>query len=382
MLERRDTHALLVGIEQYDAGSHWKLDGPASDTYKFADWLCRNQVPPENISVLLSPLEKNVVIEKQVLSLTNQHPLKATKAEVEKALERLKTTTASLFILFWAGHGQVDKGEHRLFYADATDNERKNLNLNAWMAAMQTHLYKGVPKQLFLVDACANYVTGQAVTLPNDSPASGTPLPSQEQFALFAAKPGDYAKNIGNQGLFSRELLAELNKLPADESWPPDMEAVTARLQRRFITLREQKQAEQMPSYYFYQDWGGNKRMFSQINPAPLVSQARSQSMTVPRKLDLPELSQLRDAFLQCDSVRDRDKRNDVILQLRPDIANNINRNRDNNTDVLNLINTSRNYKGGLFEVLRIIKFFEGDSLAVKALRETISNMLPEEMPD
>ena len=206
MAEPTTTHALLIGIERYAAGSSWDLNGPASDVYRFADWLCRNHVPGENISVLLSPLERNAGVRDKIAALTGQ-VLEATKEEVNKAIgDRLKATTASLFFLFWGGHGWIEpNGDHLLICADATSDNRKNLNLNAQLTAMRTHLYKSIPQQVFLVDACANYEMNLGVAPPIEAPAIGTPLPSQEQFVLFAAKPGDYATNQDQQqtGLFS-----------------------------------------------------------------------------------------------------------------------------------------------------------------------------------
>ena len=156
------------------------------------------------------------------------------------------------------------------------------------------------------------------------------------------------------------------------------MKAITGRLQRRFVELREQKQTEQTPSYFWCRDWGSSDRMFSQISgPASRLSVGRP---TLPRKLKISELSQLRDLFLNCDSVQDPAKRNDIILQLRPEIANNIARGRDANTDLVNTINTSRNYPGGLAELLYGIEFFEQGSLAVRDLRQAIAQMLPDEI--
>jgi len=50
------THAVVVGVEQYAAGSKWDLDGPASDACRIAGWLRDRGVPAEQISLHLSPL--------------------------------------------------------------------------------------------------------------------------------------------------------------------------------------------------------------------------------------------------------------------------------------------------------------------------------------
>ena len=108
MIDPSTTHALLIGIEQYTDNGVNPLDGPANDVYRFAQWLRNNRVPSDNISILLSPLEKNKKIAQDTAALLGKTSLpEATKAEVEKAFELLKKTQASLFLMLWGGHGWV-----------------------------------------------------------------------------------------------------------------------------------------------------------------------------------------------------------------------------------------------------------------------------------
>ena len=50
---------LVVGIEKYDAGSGWDVDGPAGAARRFVDWLRTDRVPDDNILLFLSPLDGN-----------------------------------------------------------------------------------------------------------------------------------------------------------------------------------------------------------------------------------------------------------------------------------------------------------------------------------
>lgn len=385
MAEPSTTQAILVGIERYaDSNAIPDLNGPVNDVYRFCQWLRYRNVPPENISVFASSLDRNTGIVDEITSLINSKPLEATKDIVNKALrEEARKKTASLFFLFWSGHGWiVPQGDRRLIYADATIEDLKNLNLTAQLNAMQTDLYKNLPQQLLIFDACANSQLLK-ITPPDDLPPIGKHLPSQKQMVMFAANPGEYAINKGDEqtGIFSRELLNELNSLKDTEIWPPDLESVMQSVQRKFIKLREDKHTRQTPSYFLYQDWSGNrKERFSEIEPA--TKTGKRDSFPLPRNLTIQELGLLRDLFLQCQSMQYPQSRKDIILNLRKEIANNIIMEGNANSVVLSAIKTSRGYSGGLAELLDVIDMlYENNSVAMQNLRKATIQMLPEEFP-
>ena len=370
MAEPSTTQAILVGIERYaDSNAIPDLNGPVNDVYRFCQWLRYRNVPPENISVFASPLDRNTGIVDNITKLIKSEPLKATKDIINKALrEEARKKTASLFFLFWSGHGWiVPQGDRRLIYADATIEDLKNLNLTAQLNAMQTDLYKNLPQQLLIFDACANSQLLK-ITPPDDLPPIGKHLPSQQQMVMLAANPGEYAINKGDEqtGIFSRELLNELNSLKDTEIWPPDLESVMQSVQKKFIKLREDKQTRQTPSYLLYQDWSGNrKERFSEIEPA--TKTGKRDSFPLPRNLTIQELGLLRDLFLQCQSMQDPQSRKDIILNLRKEIANNIIMEGNANSVVLSAIKTSRGYSGGLAELLDVIDMlYENDSVAMQ----------------
>ena len=279
------TYALLVGIEKYAAGSAWDLNGPANDVYKFAKWLRDNKVPTENISILLSPLDKNNEISENIASLIGREPLAATAENVNRSLDKdLASRQSNLFFFFWAGHGMIatTKDDRRLFYADATSNQAQNLNFTALLDAMQTDFYKSTPRQIFFIDTCANYLPPLANIPPSYSPAASPQILHSQQFALFAANPGELAMNKNDEqtGLFSRELLTILNNLPKDGSWPPDMKTVTERIEKQFIELRKQKDTNQIPVFW-WSDWVGNEKITGQSD-ATLAAKDRTIDTTDP----------------------------------------------------------------------------------------------------
>jgi hypothetical protein len=138
--------------------------------------------------------------------------------------------------------------------------------LNELQAFLRSDYFPNtLSRQIFLVDTCANYLPVLQYQLPDKvfPSAVGQPNTIREQFVLMAAKPGERAKNLNTEkiGLFSKELLAELIKLPKDE-WPPAMETVQARLSQRFIDLREQGNAYQTPTFSYFRDWNCNEGNF------------------------------------------------------------------------------------------------------------------------
>jgi hypothetical protein len=80
--------------------------------------------------------------------------------------------------------------------------------------------------------------------------------------------------------------------------------------------------------------------------------------------------------------MQDPQSRKDIILNLRKEIANNIIMEGNANSVVLSAIKTSRGYSGGLAELLDVIDMlYENDSVAMRNLRKTTIQMLPEEFP-
>jgi hypothetical protein len=249
----------------------------------------------------------------------------------------------------------------------------KNLNLTAQLNVMQTDLYKNLPQQLLIFDACANSQLLK-ITPPDDLLSIGKHLPSQKQMAMFAANPGEYAINKGDEqtGIFSRELLNELNSLKDTELWPPDMEAVMQNVKEKFIKLREDGQTRQTPSFLLYQDWEGNKKNFSES----LQNEPRQSTLTRVEKVIL-----LRDKFLMCRSILDPSKRKKIILNLRPEITNNSTLEGDNNTVMQSVIENSLDYPDGLLELLKTTKnLFERDSIQMNDLWKLAQELFPEEM--
>ena len=384
MSEPTTTKALLVGIEKYKAGDNWNLNGPAHDVIRMAQRLTKQNVPPENLTIFLSPLDNNQETIEKARELTGSEPAPATKSSIQDELSRPQRESASLPPSHRGGHGWVTlEGERRLFYADARKDDERNLDFNDLLVSACSDSYRKMPRQLFIADTCANYIP-QIRNPPSDQLGKKEPRFFPEQFVLFAGKLGDRAKNLDSEGtgLYTRELLAEFDRLSPNESWPPDMEAISARLQRKFIDLRNQKLTEQTPTYLWNRDWSGNERNFGQMPFTPILNPTNPLSLpaNLPRRLSILELSKVRDSFLRCPSIIDRQKRDKIVEMLRPEIFMNIRRGDDVNIDILNIFQSVRNYQGGLKELLEIINYFEVNSIQFQVLDRDITLTLLEEI--
>jgi hypothetical protein len=234
---------------------------------------------------------------------------------------------------------------------------------------------------VIIVDTCANYVHNPTVSLPGTTFPKGDGVAGREQFALLAAAPGEYAKNLTTEksGLMTRELMAILHGAAHMDlgSWPSDLPSVAQQLAERFIALQRAGEAQQTPVTYWYRDWSGNERYLSEIDdrnvpPGPVVRP--------PRDLRLDEYEKLLTTLLQLMTMKDRVARDRVVQKLRPDIAIRIDRNNTAQLDVMAILDTSR-YYNGLAELLRTIRMFEGDSPAMSALTTLARQIVPEEVP-
>jgi hypothetical protein len=364
------TYALIVGAERYAAGKDWDLDGPASDAARMGGWLLDRGVPAENILLFLSPLPENQEVPPAPLRAGVQP---ATHDEIHRALTATLTRReGDLLWIFWAGHGVMTVQEsRRLFYADATVATKSNLDLNSLLASLRTDYMAGFPRQVCVVDACQNHFEGlqSATSLPSETFPVGMPLAWQEQFVLLAAKPGELATNLSAQkaGLFSQALMNELRQEPTDR-WPPDVGRVSERLLERFVGLRREGQAKQTPTSFFYRTWEGDERRYS------TASKAGGASSPVRRRLAPKELGMLADDLLALNSIVDVNTRLFLLQELRAEIWSSIPYSAISRIHVMNIIKTCLNYRGGIEELIEVVRIAEGS--AVDPFEESVARVM------
>jgi Effector-associated domain 2 len=327
------TRAVLVGVEEYAAGPDWRLDGPALDACRYARWLLDRGVSADRIHLLVAPLEHNRAAV-DALGLPVHGADSATVDRVLQDTVRGGATDEFLFV-HWGGHGVVDVDDtRRLFYADADAANRRNLHVDGYLRALRTD-YFPQEHQLILVDACQNFAARWRGprTLPVALPPFGRQRAGREQYALFAAAPGERAQNLGSRrtGLFSEVVLEEL----AAGAWPPDAAALTDAVARRFADLRATGHSRQTPSYLWYHAPHGERRIEV---PAPAAP---------PRRLDLAAMRVISTALLDIDELLDPSVRRLMLLYLPRDVAVTVHTTDDARQQVLSWIRTCDRFPGG-----------------------------------
>jgi hypothetical protein len=268
--------AVVVGIEQYQAGEPWRLTGPALDACRFIQWLTKRGVPADRITALVSPLPENA--EAVTQQLRAHRVFNADQSTALKVLTQYLPSQASdLLIVYWGGHGVMDGESRRLIYADATTQNKWNLNLSEFLNCMRSHIFAKHPRQIVLVDACMKLASqlGWETTMPDHKLARGREEPDRDQRVLMAASPGERAANVDalRAGLFSLVLQEELNSLPPG-TWPPDADWLRDRVSERFQRLRSKHRTNQVPSYIWFRSRSRENTLFSSGVPAARVSAA------------------------------------------------------------------------------------------------------------
>ncbi|WP_328875752.1 hypothetical protein OHT76_39895 [Streptomyces sp. NBC_00287] len=352
----RRTTVVVVGVDAYEAGAHWALDGPVSDALRFADWFLARGVPPERITALLSaPPERADIAGKVPYTV-----LGADRATVHSTLLRTVAAEQSeLLWVVWGGHGVVDaEGRRRLFYADATSDDPLNLDFDALLTYYRAALRH--PRQIWLVDACQLLHNPWRARRQLPREDYGTPMPrtARDQAVLFAARPGEAATNLSvpGTGLFSREALAVLTD---DETigtgWPPDPGALMDRLRERFTGLRAEGSASQTPTYLWSRTWDGDEgQLLSRGAPDPVS----------PMHTDLPpdRLRALTDALLAVEEFVEPQGREEILGLLRIGVRAAIPRHSRPRMDTISILRTCARRPGALRELAEAVLLCAGGS--------------------
>ncbi|MEU9347050.1 caspase family protein [Streptomyces sp. NPDC048278] len=362
------THAVVVGVERYAAGPSWDLPGPAADARRFTAWLRGRGVPAAHISLLLSALP-----EKSGAGTggpgTDVPAGPAGREAVQEVLtRRLPALEGDLLFVVWGGHGVNDpQGHRRLFYADATADDKRNLDLDAWLTTLTTDALPGFRRQIWLVDSCQTFVEelGFARSLPGELPSRGDRLPGRDQFVLLASGPGQRAANdpVLRTGAFSRAVLAEL-EAAGDENWPPDMDAIARTVIARFTG------GGQRPTSLRYRSGAGDERRYD--FPA-----TRHPAEPVPDAA----LSELIALLAGWPALADYHQRQLVVGMLPSDLAGAIPRLGAARPDIISIVRTCRLRRGGLAALVEALGVLEPGSLAQDELTDWAARRLPPVSP-
>ncbi len=301
-INAESVYALVVGIEKYQAGSEWGLNGPAQDALKFASWLLDRGVKPEHIQLFLSPLDENAGVLEEAKA-KGLNPLPADRNQIDSAIRSKLTSKGNqgdLLHVFWGGHGIITKTgatTRRLFFADTDNINKWNLNFNSLVEALSTFAHSsGFKQQNFWIDACANtYYQGLYETIGAEAAAlmfiTNGEQGKAEQFVLFAAAEYEVATNESEVGTgrFSRAVLDELQ----GKSLLPDMKSLAEQIKANF---RELKQSEPV---YKWLTVRGDEEIEDRFNLKAVIVNQKRQPLSQAQQLKLQYLQTKGDGFRQ-----------------------------------------------------------------------------------
>jgi hypothetical protein len=264
------THAVIIGIEKYDEGEAFNLDGPINDALAIHDWLSGRGVPEGQIHLHVSALSRN----QSRLQGAGGNPQDATEQALRKTLLQLRdlpACQAELLIIYWAGHGVSHDGRDYLLLSTATKKDIACYTVENIRASFASADCLGFPQQIFFFDACRSFHRNPTISPSRQDLPEGKAF-HKSQFLFFACQQG-YAASSYKQGeaandsakekngLFTKLLLDCLQAQSQSKSaWPPDMDTIAQQVNNSF---RERNNDQLFPSQtpvFYCIDWEGNRQ--------------------------------------------------------------------------------------------------------------------------
>lgn len=280
------TWAIVAGVEKYEAGKDWNLNGPVNDAARFVRWLRGRGVPAGQILLHLSPLDDN----QEIARCLNEDPdisvgvLPANEQAIKDSFDRVHGQTGEMFYVFLGGHGAIHRDERLFFYSEARPDRLENLNLDQVINALRTDHYSGFCNQAIFIDACAGFF--DASRAPRAEFARGNPAMGVSQFVFHAAADGQPAfnDNIERTGYFSSAILDVLENDYGAGNELPDFDRIAAGIKERFSSL----ESIQRPVSVRYRSGIGDKEEYDLCGTIigagerfQLLSEVRAKSKTL-----------------------------------------------------------------------------------------------------
>ncbi|MFD5390174.1 caspase family protein [Streptomyces sp. NPDC127074] len=275
----RRTHAVIVAVERYNGSDTLNLDGPVHDAIGMRKWLTGRGVPPENIQLLASPLERN----RAALEAAHPDYRPAERANVRKVFrEGLSHIDGDDWLwVYWAGHGvQARGGRWSLLYPETSDTDLQGLDADSLVDLVRTdHLrWDAVDRVTVVIDACRQALPPGSHELA-DIPQPLTDWPQTRSdrpvFWMRACQAGAVAMEQDGAGRFTSALLRQLEAAGADadanggaDGAGLDLDRVWRGVQDEFAQMRAAGSSRQYPTMHVI-NWEEQERTVRLGPPAP-----------------------------------------------------------------------------------------------------------------
>ncbi|MFB6805323.1 caspase family protein [Streptomyces sp. NPDC056387] len=361
------TFAVVVGIERYAAGTGWDLPGPAGDALRFRSWLLRAGVPDRNILLHLDPLTDPDVPYRPADHATLR----------QLVVSELHGLRGEALWVWWGGHGVLDRAEQlRLFCADATTADKRNLDLDSMRRTLASDALPGFGRQIWIVDACQTFEEeyGFQHTLPAETLPVGRRVQSHQQTLLLAATRGQRATNdpARGTGLFSASVLDALDSRrgavgSGAPQWP-DPEALFGDVQERVERLRAERRTDQSPMIWFY----GPQRSEHPAPPAPAptVARAAAETANTPGR----PMERLIGALLAYPMMTDPEERQAIVTELgeATRTVERMRRHAKPRTDLIGIVRALSEVPGELWLLHAAVTLLDDDDQRAVALEAAV----------
>jgi hypothetical protein len=288
----------------------------------------------------------------------------------------LADAEGDLLWVVWGGHGVIDAaGRRRLFLADASARDRLNLDLDDTLTFFRSTAVRSFARQIWIVDACQTLHDGARSRrgLPHEEFGRAPAVAGRHQAVLVAARPGERAANVAGQqtGLFSRELLRLLADTPDAQRWPPDMDAVMARLRTELATLRAAGQARQTPIYLWSRTWDGDEGQLL-LGERRVAGVVQSEA---PARAS--EVSRIVEALLAIPEFADPRGREEILSLIRgeADVWAVIPRHSSARLDAVSVVRTCVRFAGALHELTEAVRLCSGDGPQTARLEAAVATV-------
>ncbi|MET9385897.1 caspase family protein [Streptomyces sp. NPDC002928] len=352
-------HALIVGVEAYEAGATWDLPGPARDAVAFYRLLHEAGVPAAQLHLHLAPLHP--------FSPDVEHR-PADQATLRRVLAReLPQAPGDILWVWWGGHGVLDRAAHlRLFCADATMNDKVSIDLESALTRYSSDAVPGFTEQLWIVDACETFEEALAFRdpLPSDALPAGRRTLVQRQTVLRAAGRGRRAVNdpVRATGLFSDILLDLLTDRSCLLPALPDPEELFTAVRERISALRESGHSPQHPEI--------------QLRSPGRTEVLAAADATAPSGRPVSALGRAVDALLSYPLMADPGERQIVVAQLSPSAIGTLPRHSKARTDVAGILAAlARRHPESLWDLYDAVLSVDDDSGRKAELAAALSEL-------
>ncbi|MER7000383.1 hypothetical protein [Streptomyces sp. NPDC000410] len=357
-----------MGVEAYEAGSAWNLDGPADDALAYARWLWDLGLARDDVTLLLSPLPRNRAAVESAAASAGARFAPADRETVHRTLFReLAAASGEWLFVSWSGHGLVDpEGRRRLLYADAVHGDLRCLDLDAALAAFRSDVAPSHPRQLWLIDACQTFADPAATAgaLRPDPVPRGTLRSRPDQQVLFACGPGEAAAGRAGaaadrrSGVFTGEALALLRENPG---WREESHLLAETLRVRFQASSARGETRQLPTSLWFEGAAGARRT-TIAAPAPAPPR--------PRRLGTSDHRRLYEALAAVPVMRDPGTRGAVMNRLPAEIAGSVPRSGVMRIEILELVDTCLAFRDGLTRLWEALSLLDAGTEALAALHD------------